>query len=157
MAYKYDEKQAKGAFEPLPIAEYEAIISNVEPKVAKSNAKYLNLTLTIRNDVEQGGQNRKMFAMVMLEGKAVFQLHQLLKNVGTDEGAEFENEESLIRHILYKPIRFKNKHEEYEGKTNDRLAYWMPTQHPTNAGQSMADTSDPFSTLIEINESDLPF
>jgi hypothetical protein len=153
--FKLDESQAGGAFEPMPIGEYEAIITGAEVTNSANGNPMIKITLTVRDDVDQEGKKRKVFDNAVATEKAMFKFHQLGKALGIEAMATIEG---FAQAMLYKPIRFKNKHEEYNGKVNDKVNYYSPAQVDYN-GQGGQVTGDPFagSTSVDISDDDLPF
>lgn len=144
-----------GDFKPLEIGEYECIISKVETAESSNGNQMLKVTLTVRDDVSQEGGKRKIFDNIVFTEKAMFKVNQFANAVGI-EGAG--NLDEFASQALYKPVRIKNKHEEYNGKTNDKVAFYNPAQVEYN-GQG-GTSADPFandSNTIDISDEDLPF
>lgn len=157
MFFQLDPEQAKSGFEPLPIGEYECIVTEAEVTTSSSGNPMIKVTLTVRDDVEQDGHKRKIFDNLVATEKAMFKFHQVGKAIGVEQAPSIE---SFAQSILYKPVRIKNKHEEYNGKVNDRVAVYLePNVEYKGAGQSAAP--DPFATTgipVDISDDDfVPF
>ena len=157
-----DYSNIGGGFEPLPIGEYECIISEVKIDITQSGYSMLKLTLTIRDDVPQHGQKRKFFDNVVAMEKTMWKFNAIAKAAGIPAGQEFATIGDFAKAIQYKPVRVKNKHEEYNGSKQDRIAYYMESKVQAPAGGAAAGNpfTDPFaggSTPVNVSDEDLPF
>jgi hypothetical protein len=145
-----------GDFAPLPIGKYECIVSGSEATKSKnSGAPMIKVKLTIREDVEQQGKKRTFFDNVVIQDNMMWKVGQVTKAAGLsqDEVNNFDTLEELAAALLYKPVVITNKHEQYNGETNDRVAKWSASE------LGGADGSDPMagSGQIDISDDDLPF
>ena len=142
-----------GDFAPLPIGEYECFVSKVETAMTSTNKPMLKVTLTVRDDVEQKGQKRKFFDNMVEQENMMWKFNQVAKAAQLEEGVELETLEDFAAAIQYKPVRIKNKHEVYNGETNDRIAIWKESQYGGDfgSGDSLENGS------IVIGDDDLPF
>lgn len=156
--FQFDEKQAGSGFDALPVGEYECIISGIEQKTSGAGNDMLKLELTVREDVDQVGGKRKFFDNLVFTEKALFKVHQILKAIGIESGKNYDSYVDMIKDLAYKPVRLKNKHEEYNGDQKDRVNYYMETKHPI-AGGIGSTQADPFSVpaAAAISDDDLPF
>jgi predicted RNA-binding protein with PUA-like domain len=146
-----------GDFAPLPIGEYECFVSKVETTTTSTSKPMLKVTLTVRDDIEQPGQKRKFFDNMVEQENMMWKFNQVAKAAQLEEGVELETLEDFAAAIQYKPVRIKNKHEVYNGETNDRIAIWKESQYGGDFGSGV--DGDPFSggSSIEIGDDDLPF
>lgn len=143
---------------PLPIGEYECIISEVKVDKSQSGYDMLKLTLTIRDDVPQRYQKRKLFDYVVAMETTMWKFNAIAKAAGIPAGQEFATIGDFAKAIQYKPVRVKNKHEEYNGYKQDRIAYYMESKVQAPAAGSPA--GDPFAvggTLVNVSDDELPF
>lgn len=155
---KFDQSQAGGGdFAPLPVGEYEVVISEVKIDKSKAGNDMVKLTLTVRDNVDQPGQKRKFFDNMVVTEKAMFRFHQLIQALGFEQGHEFPTLVDFAKAIQFKNVRLKNKHEEYEGKQQDRVHYYMGTHHAHSGGQTAADPFSVPTGSTEIPTGDLPF
>lgn len=155
---KTDYSDVRTGFEPLPIGEYECIISKTEVKNSQAGNKMVVIEYTVRDDVEQEGRKRKIFENVV--ETLAFKFQALSKAVGLPAGQEVGSIEEFASLILYKPVLLKNKHEEYNGNTSDRVHYVNESKIGTSAGSNAGFSGDPFggsSKTIDIQDEDLPF
>ncbi|MDE7365250.1 MAG: DUF669 domain-containing protein [Ruminococcus sp.] len=134
----YDDVQD---YSLIPVGEYEVIIQKIEERTTQNGATGLNMTLVIRNDVEQKCQNRCIFhtlwkrreptqADMQVQGYGFNQIMQLAKAAGLTDGKEYENVYELCGDLVNRVIRVKVVHEEYNGKTNERVHYINASQFP---------------------------
>jgi hypothetical protein len=143
-----------GDFAPLPIGEYECIVSKTEVTETSTGKPMLKVTLTVREDVEQAGQKRKFFDNMVEQENMMWKFNQVAKAAQLEEGLDLETLADFGNAILYKPVRIKNKHEVYNGETNDRIANWKESQYGGGFGgaESGIETGG-----IDIGDDDLPF
>lgn len=145
--FTVNHNEAGGTFEPLPIQEYECVISEV--KIGKSKGEKTNgcdqleLTLTVREDIEQPGKRRKFFDTIIFAPTLAWKVQQFYRACAFPDGTRFANIEEVAKNVAYRCIRIKNRHETYEGKVRDRVDAYLPSQHPLEGGYAPAP-SDPF-------------
>lgn len=161
MFFTYDEKQAGGSFDLLPAGDYEVIISSTEVTESSAGNPMIKAVLTIRNDVEQEGQKRKLFENYVATEKAMFKFHQVAKALEWGQGEGVANLEEFAERILYQAVKVKLKvgkpQNGYEAK--NEIVTYMPTDYPyAGAGSNQ---EDPYALddgkPIDISEDDLPF
>jgi hypothetical protein len=145
-----------GDFAPLPIGEYECFVSKVEVTESSNKNPMLKVTLTVRDDIEQQGQKRKLFENLVEVENMMWKFNQVAKACQLEEGVELETLADFAAAIQYKPVRIKNKHEVYNGEKKDSIAAWKESQYGGDFGSG---EGDPFSGggSIEIGDDDLPF
>lgn len=152
----YDDVNA--GFEPLPIGEYECIVSKAEvTKSQSSGAPMLKVTLTVREDVEQKGQKRKFFDNIVEQENMMWKFQQVAKAVQLPEGEDLETLADFASAIQYKAVRIKNKHEVYNGEKQDRIAFWNPSKVNSGAYTHDMGGGDAGGGSIDISDDDLPF
>jgi hypothetical protein len=162
--FNFDEKQVETrSFEPLPVGEYEVIISKVEPGVSsQKKTPQIATELTVRDDVDQPGKKRKIFHTLYFTPNTVQMNMSFLAALGLTGQQNFATIEDFAKAIVYKPLRVKIKHEEYENnqgetKTRERVHYVLGSQHIYSGGQP---TADPFAVPTGggvPSDDDLPF
>jgi hypothetical protein len=146
----YSEVKSGGDFSPLPIGEYEAIISKVEVTKSQAGNKMLKIEYTVRDDVDQEGKKRKFFENVV--ESLTWKFQALAKAAQLPAGQEIASLEEFASLIQYKPVLLKNKHEEYNGQTQDRVHFVNESKIGTGAGSNFGNTQ----TFVVDDES-LPF
>lgn len=153
-----DHKEAGNTdFAPLPIGEYEVICSKTEVTKSSAGNPMIKLELTVRNDIEQQGKNRKFFHNLTFTDKTKGIIQGALKAFQVEDGKTFDSPEQMAKEAFaYKPVRLKNKHEVYNDKEQDRVAYFMPS---TAANVVPRFEDDPFADVPSagISDEDLPF
>src|SRR5690625_3112618 len=115
-AVKYTEEKAKkveqeNTFGPLPEGEYEAFITMVDPNHVARNtgAKGIQFVYTIRDDVEQEGQKRKIYDSIWMENadgtpsKAASRLDVLVSKLGVPSAVDI-TPETVVEICHGKPI-----------------------------------------------------
>ncbi len=114
-----------GGSGPIPVGEYEAVVSGAEFKTSSNGNPMFNVEFTITDESEAKG--RKAWRNIVITEKSVnMALDQLLK-LGTTQGdvaaalAEGAEQEQAIvcGQLVDSPCRIKIKHREWEGKTQN--------------------------------------
>jgi single-stranded DNA-binding protein len=152
-------EDVNAGFDPLPIGDYECIVSKVEvTKSGTSGAPMLKVTLTVRDDVEQQGRKRKFFDNMVEMDNMMWKFQQVAKAAQLPAGEDYPTIAEFAAAIQYKPVLIKNKHEEYNGEKQDKIAYWKESK--VGGGTEAGGAGDPFAnngTPIDISDDDLPF
>jgi hypothetical protein len=145
-----------GDFAPLPVGKYEAFISEVKVDESSTGKPMLKITLTIRDDVEQGGQKRKFFDNLVEQENMMWKFNQVAKAAQVPEGADIETLQEFAEAIQFKPVLIKNKHRVYNGETQDSVGMYLPSE--VGGGFDHGE-ADPFggADKIDISADDLPF
>lgn len=156
------EEAKGGAFEPITPGEYEVIITKTEVTKAKTSGNpMIKVQATIRDDVGQDFQKRILFDNIVFADNTIWKGQQVLKAVEIEDGTEINSIEEFAELISYKAAKMKVKHEEYQGKINERIEYWEVSDHGLG-GEKAAAKDDPFANTgeqgsIDISDDDLPF
>jgi hypothetical protein len=145
-----DYSEVNTGFAPLPVGEYECIVSDVKVATTSTNKPMLKVTLTVREDVEQEGQKRKFFDNIVEQENMMWKFQQVAKAAQLPQGEDIDTLADFASAIQYKNVRIKNKHEVYNGETQDRIAYWMESNGGAGGGAPEGQT-------IDISDEDLPF
>jgi hypothetical protein len=146
-----DYSEVNSGFEPLPIGEYECIVSEVKVTETQSTKKpMLKVTLTVRDDVEQAGQKRKFFDNIVEQENMMWKFQQVAKAAQFPEGTDVESLAHFAELLQFKPVLIKNAHRDYNGEKQDSVKAWMETK--TEGG----DFGNP-QGQIDISDDDLPF
>jgi hypothetical protein len=139
---------AEKKYEVLPEGDYEIVISAVEKRQSTSGNDMLKLTLTVRNDIQQEGQKRKVWDYLVDTEKAKFKFQQVAKSLGIANAKTFNTIDEFANEILYKSARIRIKHErsEYNNKvyTNERVASYFTASNPYEVSEQASDDSAPF-------------
>lgn len=163
--------EAGSSFDPIKPGEYEAFFSEVKVTTAKSSGNpMLKCTLTIREDVAQEFQKRKIWDNLVASDKAMFRFQQVAKALQFPEGQKINSIEEFANMIRFQPVRIKvvNREEEYNGEKRIRenvQVYSQTAQPMRGAGKPPAGTNpfdngglDPFAgDGNPINDEAIPF
>ena len=127
----------------IPEGEYEVVIRNIEERTTKKGAVGINLSLVIRNDVEQKYKDRYLFhtlwkrkepteADMQVQGYSFKQIMILAKSAKLPNGKAYENVQQLCEDLLKRPLRVTVEHEvnDYNGKTRENIRYINESKHP---------------------------
>ncbi|MDE6501275.1 MAG: DUF669 domain-containing protein [Ruminococcus sp.] len=134
----YDDVQD---FDIIPKGEYEVIITKIEERTTQNGASGLNLTLVVRNDVEQNCKNRLIFhtlwkrkeptqADLQVQGYSFKQVMQLAKAVRLPAGKSYETVYKLCDELVGKVMRVTIGHCEYNGKIYEDVKYMAESKFP---------------------------
>lgn len=142
MGFKSNWNEATQGSSIKPEGDYECLIAKVEERVTKNGKENLNISMVIRNDVEQNYKNGCIFdtlwkkkeptnADLQVKGYSYGQIMALGKAAGLPDGKEYDSLEQFCGELVNKPMRVTIKHEEYNGKTQERVSWRNPTKYPT--------------------------
>lgn len=117
---------------------YEVVITNASENVTPGGTEYIDLQLTIRNDVDQKYKNMIIFEKLWKSketGKYNIKMFNTIgKAAKLQPGKVYTSLQDLLNDFLYKTVRVtvKNEVSEYNGKTyeNLRVKRWEETKFP---------------------------
>ncbi len=159
MSFFTTNYQDMNTFEPVPEGTYEAVISEVSKETFSTGNQGLKLTLTIRSDIDQPQQLRKVFDNLVASEKAMFKFQQVARAVGIAEGVNIPSLEAFGKMIMYKHVQIVVKHRknEYNGETRiqEQVTY-KPSQAQAPQNQQVANPFD-IPTPLNISDDDIPF
>lgn len=159
---------------------YEVLITLAGEDAFPSGAEYVDLRLTIRNDIQQPFQNMIVFERIF-KAKATGKYNMTMFNtVGKAAqlpvGKTYSNLQGLLDDFINKPLKVtvENKKSDCGKYDNLNVVYggWEITEFPnvqhvrkakSNGGNNAPQQTqqhDPFSTgggPIEVSDDDLPF
>lgn len=146
---------------------YETVITKFEENATQAGTEYVDVRLTIRNDIDQKYKNSIVFHRIW-KAKATGKYDMRFFNtIGAaaqlQQGKQYSSIEELFKDFLGKPVRVtvKNETSEYNGKTYENLNVkrWEKTKFPELAHKfKTEDGGNPFAgaDVIDDNE-DYPF
>lgn len=176
------DKATQGEFSIKPEGDYEVIIKGIEEKTTNNKKTGLNFRFLIRNDVSgQRFGNSYLFHTLwkmkapseldkQVEGYSYGQIMNLGKSAALPDGKDYENLTEYCKDLIDKCVRVTVKHEEYNGKLQERISWINETKFPdckhkykeatTSNGfasqpQQFASQQDPID--IVDTDDDLPF
>lgn len=130
-------------FELVPEGDYEVVIRNIEERTTKNGATGLNLSLVIRNDVEQKCKDRYLFctywkrreptqADMQVQGYSFKQIMRLAKSAKLPSGKAYENVQELCKDLMKRPLRVTVEHEmnDYNGRLRENIRYINESNFP---------------------------
>lgn len=164
MGFKSNWSEAAQPNSIKPEGDYECIITKVEERVNQNGKENLNISMVIRNDVEQGYKNGYIFntlwkrrepteADLQVKGYGYGQIMALGKAAGLPDGKEYESLEQFCGELINKPIRATIKHEEYNGKMQERVSWLNLTKYPTVKHIPKQATADKTATYAQPQQS----
>lgn len=141
MGFSTNYENVNDDYEVLPEGDYEVVIRNIEERITKKGATGLNLSLVIRNDVEQNYKNRYIFhtlwkrkeptaADKQVQGYSFNQVMRLAKSAGLPSGKTYETLQDMCRDLMHRPLKITLEHREFNGKTQEDVKYVNATAFP---------------------------
>ncbi len=141
MGFKNNYAEADMGNNIKPEGDYECIIQKIEERTTRNGATGLNISMVIRNDVEQKFRNGFIFHTLwkrreptemdkQVNGYGFGQVMALGKSAGLPDGKDYESLTEFCNDLINKPVRVNLKHEEYNGKMQERVNYLNPTKFP---------------------------
>ncbi|MDW4221572.1 DUF669 domain-containing protein [Staphylococcus saprophyticus] len=146
---------------------YETVITKFEESATQSGTEFVDVRLTVRNDIDQKYKNNIVFHRIW-KAKATQKYDMRFFNtIGAaaqlQQGKQYKSIEELFQDFLGKPVRVtvKNETSEYNGKTYENLNVkrWEKTKFPELAHKfKTEDGGNPFASgTNSIDEDDMPF
>lgn len=141
MAFSQNNSAATSALKPE--GRYETIITSIDEKATKNGKSYLNIRLTIRNDVEgQKYGNACLFYQIWkrkeptqedlsVNGYIYGMVMGLGKAAGLPDGKEYKDLAEYCNDLVGKCVIAQLKHEiGDDGIEREKVAYLNKTNHP---------------------------
>ena len=141
MAFSQDNSAATSALKPE--GRYETIITSIDEKATKNGKSYLNIRLTIRNDVEgQKYGNACLFYQIWkrkeptqedlsVNGYIYGMVMGLGKAAGLPDGKEYKDLAEYCNDLVGTCVIAQLKHEiGDDGIEREKVAYLNKTNHP---------------------------
>jgi len=146
---------------------YEVVVTRSEEKQTQSGADYVEVTLTVRNDVNQPSQNALIFHKIW-KTKATGQYNGKAFNTLGDafnlqNGKNYNSLDELLKDFIGKTalVTVKNETSNNNGQTytNVNVKRWEKSKFPNLQHVFKNKTeADPFASIkTYVEEHDLPF
>ena len=141
MGFKSNFSQADMGNGIKPEGDYECMIVKAEERATKNGKLGLNISMVIRNDVQQAYQNGYIFhtlwkrreptaADMQVNGYGFGQVMALGKAAKLPDGKDYPNLEAFLADLVGKPVLVTLKHEDYNGQKQERVHYLNPSAFP---------------------------
>ena len=125
----------------LPEGDYEVIIRNIEERTTKKGSTGLNLSLVVRNDIEQKFKDRYIFytlwkkkeptdADKQVQGYIFNQIMRLAKSAKLPNGKAYESVMDLCKDLMHRPIKVTLEHREWNGQQQENVKYVNASEYP---------------------------
>ena len=136
----YDDVQE---FDLIPAGQYEVIIKNIEERTTPKGATGLNLSLVIRNDVDQKYQDRYLFHTLwkrreptdadnQVQGYSFKQVMLLAKVTALPSGKSYADVYELCNDLKGRVMLVTVGSREYNGRQQQEIKYMNPSKFPEN-------------------------
>lgn len=155
----------------LPKGEYEAIIKYAGEDTTKSGTVHINVTMAIRNDINQQYKNKHIWhklwhrkdpspADVSCGGYSNKQIMSLSKAAGLPNGKKYGSLTDWCEELEGKCVRITVEHEEYNGEPQAKVKWVNQSKHPEcrhewKEKENDVDGAEQFAELVP--EGELPF
>ena len=141
MGFRNDYSQADTGNGIKPEGDYEVLIVKAEERTTKNGKTGLNISMVIRNDVEQHYKNGYIFhtlwkrreptaADMQVQGYGFGQVMVLGKAAQLPDGKSYDGLEDFLKDLIGKPLIATIKHDEYNGQKQERVSYLSATKFP---------------------------
>lgn len=141
MGFKANQSEATQQSNIKPEGDYECIILNIEERTTRNNSTGLNISMVVRNDVEQGYKNGYIFhtlwkrkepteADMSVNGYGFGQIMALGKAAGLPDGKDYDSLKQFCDELIKKPVRVTLKHGEWNGEKREEVRWLNPTKFP---------------------------
>ena len=162
MGFKSNFSEANSGNGIKPEGWYECVIAKIEERQTKNGAWGLNFSLVIRNDVDQQYKNGIIFHTVWrkrepnvndaaVKGYNFAQLMAVAKAAQLTDGKEYETLEDFCKELFGKCLQAELYHEEYNGKTQERVSDFDSTEFPEcrHVFKTAAPKADTYAAPVE--------
>ena len=163
MAYKYDSKNV-GTTSIIPEGNFECVISDAKTMTSSvKGTPGINLTLTVRNDVEQECKNRTMFDTFWLSDKARPYSEKKMNTISTcgnfENGREFDSDDAWCAEVVGVAalVVVKHRFDDYAGEEKANVSYYKRTEQPEVKHVWKDGTAPASGGYVEVSTDDLPF
>lgn len=150
-----DHDEAKNKFTPVKPGKYEVVVSESKVDTAKTSGNpMIKVTYTIRSDVDQEFQKRKVFDNFVATEKTMFKFQQAAKAMGFGQGQDIPSIEWFANQLLYKAFKLtiRNKKDTYQGeeRIRDEVSFIDAPSVPYSGSQN-GGNADPFNVPTDAD------
>lgn len=133
MALNFGEEfDTNGDFALIDDGKYEVVIDKIEQKESQKGNKYLNVVFKIRNDVDQGFKNRKLFYRINAkEGDICYDFNRVNKIIITQKNTPtykkfFTDVDEVLQYLvgLHLIITVETAFDDYSQKDRNNVKDW---------------------------------
>lgn len=163
----YSEADSGNGIKPEGV--YECIITKVEERQTKSGAWGLSFSLVIRNDVGQRYGNSYLFHTIWkkreptandlaVKGYNFGQLMAMGRAARLPDGKDYDTLEQYCGDLVKKCVRVTVKHEEWNGKPQERVTDPQPSKYPEcrHIFKTAAPKTDTYAQPVPQSFADMP-
>lgn len=145
---------------------YETVVTSCEEKQTKTGTDYIEVVLSVRNDVQQSSQNALIFHKVWKSKETgkynMKSFNTMGKALNLSQGKQYNSMKELLADFVGRPalVTVKSEDSTYNGETytNINVKRWEQSKFPNVAHTFKQDASkDPFKQEVKIEDDDLPF
>lgn len=141
MGFSTNYEDVNDDFDILPEGDYEVIIRNIEERTTKNGATGLNLSLVVRNDVEQKFKDRYIFYTIwkrkeptdadkQVQGYSFKQIMRLAKSAKLPDGKAYESVMDMCKDLMRHTLKVTLEHREWNGKQQENVKYVNESSFP---------------------------
>lgn len=141
MGFSTDYENINDDFDILPEGDYEVVIRNIEERTTKNGATGLNLSLVVRNDIDQKFKDRYIFytlwkrkeptdADKQVQGYGYNQIMRLAKSAKLPNGKAYESVMDMCRDLMRRTLKVTLEHREWNGKQQENVKYVNESAYP---------------------------
>lgn len=160
-----DKKVADAEFGLIDEGVYEVTLEKLEPRKSTKNGKnteYMNVTFTIRDDVEQNFKKRKIwYTIFKRDGDKAYNFKDINSIIITQEGRDdykrhFSNVDEIFQYLIGLHMRIKicvefNDFKGQDGNIVDKDSF-QPSEWDANHKDAPKEVA-----IEDIKDEDLPF
>ena len=157
------------AFNTIPEGDYEFVITSCRINATSGGTEYIDVQLTIRNDVAQSQQNRVVYQPIWraknpaaediaCDGFRARDINQLSRAAALENGKSYSGIDEWCTDLVGKAVRATVYHDEYNGNVNARIRRMSKTNFPViqhcGGGYGLAPAAP---AQVTTTENDCPF
>lgn len=141
MGFRNDFSQAQQNSNLKPEGDYEVLIVKAEERQTKNGKLGLNLSMVIRNDVDQAYKNGYIFHTLwkrreptaadrQVNGYSFGQVMALGKAAQLPDGKDYPDLTAFLQDLIGKPVRVHLVHDTYNNTERESVSCINPTNDP---------------------------
>lgn len=157
------------AFDTIPEGDYEFVITSCRINATRGGTEYIDVQMTIRNDVAQAQQNRVVYNPIWraknpaaedtaCDGFRARDINQLSRAAALENGKSYTGIDEWCADLVGKAVRATVYHDEYNGNVNARVRRMSKTNFPEIQHRAQGFGAAPAApTQVTTTEENCPF
>lgn len=160
--FKVDYNEVKETNGIIAEGYYEVVVTKAEINNTKEGKEFIDMWLTVRNDVDQQYKNVNVFNKLW-KGRdtgnyQMWQIQTISKACELENGKNYANLEEWLKDLYNKTMRIKVSHQDYNGEPQAVVKGYQETKFKDlrHINTKKEESQIPQS-FVAIDDDDIPF